>query len=86
LTPPVLYVRAAVPEDLATLRLWREETAAWLARRYGVDQWSKPFWERRRLALIEQGATVMAMLGTVRPRGGYLHNAAVRQSPVVDAR
>lgn len=57
-----LHVRAAVPEDLETLRRWREETAEWLARRHGSAQWSGAFRPRRRLAWIEQGATVMAML------------------------
>lgn len=62
MTPPPLYVRPAVPEDLTTLRGWRQEAAGWLAVRHGSDQWSKPFRPRLTLSLIEQGATVMAML------------------------
>ncbi|MEU2871627.1 GNAT family N-acetyltransferase [Streptomyces olivoreticuli] len=59
---PPLYVRRAVPEDLETLRGWRSEAAEWLARRHGSAQWAKPFRPRITLALIKQGATLMAML------------------------
>lgn len=57
-----LYVRTAVRDDLDTLDRWREETAAWLARRHGSEQWSTPSRPTRRLAWMEQGATVMAQL------------------------
>ncbi|WP_179023659.1 GNAT family N-acetyltransferase [Streptomyces sp. IMTB 2501] len=62
MTRPPLYVRRAVPEDLEVLRRWRREAAGWLAARHGSDQWSKPFRPKLTLALIQQGATMMAML------------------------
>ncbi|WP_371523072.1 GNAT family N-acetyltransferase [Kitasatospora sp. NBC_01300] len=57
-----LYVRAARPGDLDTFIRWREETAAWLRTRHGTPQWSTPQDLGRRRNLLDQGATVVAML------------------------
>ncbi|AUY47818.1 GNAT family N-acetyltransferase [Streptomyces sp. CB01881] len=60
--PLVLYLRAAVPEDAELLARWRREASAWVAGRHGNPQWSGPDRPERRLALIEKGATVLALL------------------------
>ncbi|WP_406193819.1 GNAT family N-acetyltransferase [Kitasatospora sp. NBC_01560] len=73
--PPVLYVRAAVPEDAELLARWRREAAAWVARRHGNRQWSGPDRPERRLALIGQGATVLALLA---PDGPPVATCTVR--------
>ncbi|GAA2749226.1 GNAT family N-acetyltransferase [Kitasatospora cinereorecta] len=57
-----LHLRPAVPDDLPTLVRWRAEAAEWIARVHGCTQWSRPMSRARRLALIEAGATVLAML------------------------
>ncbi|MDT0469319.1 GNAT family N-acetyltransferase [Streptomyces gibsoniae] len=56
----VLYLRAAVPQDVITLARWRREAAEWAQRVHGFNQWSTPFDEEEALEWIAQGATVMA--------------------------
>ncbi|QKW52423.1 GNAT family N-acetyltransferase [Streptomyces buecherae] len=36
-------IRRAHPEDVETVVRWRAESAAWIERRYGSDQWQRPF-------------------------------------------
>jgi len=59
---PTLYLRPAAPDDVDTIFLWRRQTAAWLASRYGSDQWSTPYPRERIEAWVADGATIMAAL------------------------
>ncbi|GAA2828534.1 GNAT family N-acetyltransferase [Kitasatospora sp. CM 4170] len=59
---PLLYLRAAEPADAELLARWRTEAAAWVAGRSASLQWSGPDRTRRRLRMIEAGATVLALL------------------------
>jgi GNAT superfamily N-acetyltransferase len=52
-------IRPGRPDDVATILRWRTETAAWLSRQYGSDQWTIPFPPERVLATITAGQTFM---------------------------
>jgi ribosomal protein S18 acetylase RimI-like enzyme len=64
-TPP-LYLRPARPEDVDTIFRWRRETAEWLAREKGTDQWSTPYPREKVERWVERGETYM---GSLEPDG-----------------
>lgn len=57
---PTLYLRRATLADLDTLTCWRRETARWLAKDKGTDQWGVDYPREKLIAWIEAGETVMA--------------------------
>ena len=76
---PTLYLRRGIPADVDTIIEWRRQTAEWLTRAKGSEQWSVPYPRDRILHWIDQGATVM---GSLRPGGQPIATATV--SPDAD--
>lgn len=62
MTAPTLYVRRARREDIDTIYEWRHETAAWLAKTHGTDQWSTPYPRSIIENWVDRGETFMAAL------------------------
>jgi ribosomal protein S18 acetylase RimI-like enzyme len=59
---PTLYVRKARREDIDTIYKWRHETAAWLAEKYGTDQWSTDYPREKLEHWVDRGETFMVSL------------------------
>lgn len=62
MTAPTLYVRRARREDIDTIYEWRHETAVWLAKTHGTDQWSVPYPRSIIENWVDRGETFMAAL------------------------
>jgi ribosomal protein S18 acetylase RimI-like enzyme len=62
MTAPTLYVRKARREDIDTIYKWRYETAAWLAEKYGTDQWSTEYPREKLEHWVDRGETYMVSL------------------------
>jgi RimJ/RimL family protein N-acetyltransferase len=62
MTAPTLYVRRGRREDIDTIYEWRYDTAAWLARTHGTDQWSTPYPREKIEWWVDRGETFMASL------------------------
>jgi ribosomal protein S18 acetylase RimI-like enzyme len=61
-TAPTLYLRRAVRSDIDTIYRWRHDTATWLTRTHGTDQWSTPYPRERLEHWVDRGETFMASL------------------------
>jgi hypothetical protein len=59
---PTLYVRKARREDIDTTYKWRHETAAWLAEKYGTDQWSTDYPREKLEHWVDRGENYMVSL------------------------
>lgn len=62
MTAPALYLRRGRRADIDTIYRWRHETAAWLARTHGTDQWSTPYPRENLERWVDRGETFMASL------------------------
>jgi ribosomal protein S18 acetylase RimI-like enzyme len=59
---PNLYLRRATHDDIDTYYRWRKETSAWLAEKYGTDQWSTPYPREKLEHWVDRGEMWMASL------------------------
>lgn len=62
MSAPTLYVRRGRREDIDTIYEWRRDTAAWLTRTHGTDQWSVPYPREKLENWVDRGETFMASL------------------------